>query len=112
MVRKLKRAKDKFPDIPDSGEMKKIIFHSILSYLSKQDGHVSKMEIKDLLFDAISLIPGFRVEWGEIQKFGKSKLLVNYKDKLLILDLEEISNMILKLWDHYLDTHPHHKPHK
>ncbi|MEI1279293.1 hypothetical protein V6Z05_13275 [Leptospira venezuelensis] len=109
MVRKLKRTKDKLPDVPEPGEMKKIIFHSVLSYLSKQDGHVSKMEIKDLLFDAISLIPGFRVEWGEIQKFGRTKLLVNYKDKVLVLDLEEISTMILKLWDHYLDTHPHHK---
>lgn len=90
--------------------MKKIIFHSILAYLSKQDGHVSKTEIKDMLFDSISLIPGFRVEWGEIQKFGRGKLLVNYKDKVLVLDIEEVSNMILKLWDRYLDTHPHHKP--
>ncbi|TGK05589.1 hypothetical protein EHQ53_18400 [Leptospira langatensis] len=106
MVRKLNRFKDSLPEEPDGTEMKKIIFHSILSYLSKKEGSVSKMEIKDLLFDTLSLIQGFRVEWAEIQKFGRGKLLVNYKDKVLILDVEEVSDSILRIWNRYSDSHP------
>ncbi len=110
MARKLKKFQDSLPDKPDGVEIKKVLFHSILSYLSKTEGTISKMEIKELLLDSLNLIKGFRVEWGEIQKFGKGKLIVNYKDKVVLLDIEEISESILKIWDRFLESghHPKH----
>lgn len=106
MARKLKRIEDSLPDSPDALEITKILFHSILSYLSKKEGgSVSKTEIKELLLDSLNLVKGFRVEWGEIQKFGKGKLIVSYKGKAALLDIEEISESILRLWERHLDSH-------
>ncbi|EQA46892.1 hypothetical protein LEP1GSC050_1156 [Leptospira broomii serovar Hurstbridge str. 5399] len=105
MERKLNRVTDiSSSDSPDPGEIKKIIFHSLLSYLSKKEGPLSKTEIKDLLLDSLNLIKGFRVEWAEIRKFGKGKLLVEYHHKIMVLDMEETINTILKLWENYLDA--------
>ncbi|EQA36114.1 hypothetical protein LEP1GSC047_3377 [Leptospira inadai serovar Lyme str. 10] len=105
MERKLNRIADSdSSNSPDSGEIKKVLFHSLLSYLSKKEGPLSKAEIKDLLLNSLNLIKGFRVEWAEIRKFGKGKLLVEYHHKMMILDMEDTINSILKLWENYLDA--------
>ncbi|PJZ70160.1 hypothetical protein CH373_10320 [Leptospira perolatii] len=105
MARKLRKgnSKSKSEDF-DGSEVKKIVFHSILSYLSKKKGPLSKLEIRDLIIDALELTPGLRVEWAEIKKFGKNKLLVNHYDKVMLLDMGEILETIQKTWDGYLES--------
>ncbi|TGK06158.1 hypothetical protein EHO60_16315 [Leptospira fletcheri] len=91
-------------DSCDPGEISKILFHSLLSFLSKKEGPVSKTEIKSLLVESLNLVSGFRAEWAEIRKFGKGKLLVAYRNKVLVLDAEETVNTILRLWDDTLES--------
>ncbi|TGK17502.1 hypothetical protein EHO61_14065 [Leptospira fluminis] len=106
MERELRESKNRSDrgDSCDPEEISKILFHSLLSFLSKKEGPVSKTEIKSLLVESLNLVRGFRVEWAEIRKFGKGKLLVAHRNKVLVLDAEETVNTILRLWNETLES--------
>ncbi|MBM9575699.1 hypothetical protein JWG45_00900 [Leptospira sp. 201903070] len=88
---------------PPSEEIKKILYHSIIQFLSGKDGSVSKSEIKDLLEKTMNLIPNVEAHWAEINRFGKNKMLLRWKEQVMLLEMEEVIDSILSLWNQKFD---------
>ncbi|RHX84999.1 hypothetical protein [Leptospira stimsonii] len=84
---------------PPPEEIKKILYHSIIQFLSGKEGPVSRSEVKDLLEKTINLIPKVEAHWAEINRFGKNKMILHWKEQVMLLDMEEILESILSLWN-------------
>ncbi|EMO78064.1 hypothetical protein LEP1GSC127_3573 [Leptospira kirschneri str. 200801925] len=67
---------------PPSEEIKKLIYHSIIRFLSNRETPISRSEIKELLEQTINLIPDLEAHWAEINRFGKNKMILHWKKKL------------------------------
>ena len=89
---------------PELEMIKSTIFHSIMRDLSGFDGEISDLDIKEMVLKSIERVPEFRTEWGEISKFGKNKLLINRKSRVILLDISEIISEIKTAWNDYIST--------
>ncbi|MBM9499520.1 hypothetical protein JWG44_04555 [Leptospira sp. 201903071] len=88
---------------PPPEEIKKILYHSIIQFLSGKEGPVSKSEIKDLLEKTVNLIPNVEAHWAEINRFGKNKMILHWKEQVMLLEMEEVIDSILSLWNQKFD---------
>ncbi|ALE39605.1 hypothetical protein KQY10_02135 [Leptospira interrogans] len=88
---------------PPSEEIKKLIYHSIIQFLSNRETPVSRSEIKELLEKTINLIPDLEAHWAEINRFGKNKMILHWKKKVMLIDMEEILESIDLLWNQRFD---------
>lgn len=84
---------------PPPEEIKKILYHSIIQFLSGKEGPVSRSEVKDLFEKTINLIPEVSAHWAEINRFGKNKMILHWKEQVMLLDMEEVLDSILSLWN-------------
>ncbi|WP_061248614.1 hypothetical protein [Leptospira alstonii] len=89
---------------PPPEEIKKLIYHSIIQFLSDKEGPVSRSEVKDLLEKTINLIPGLKAHWAEINRFGKNKMILQWKARIMLIDMEEILESIHLLWNQRFDS--------
>ncbi|XDD48794.1 hypothetical protein AB3N59_10050 [Leptospira sp. WS92.C1] len=89
---------------PPPEEIKRILYHSIVQFLSGKEGPVSKSEVKDLLKKAINLIPELEAHWAEINRFGKNKMILHWKEQVMLLDLEETLDSIHSLWNQKFES--------
>ncbi|MCU0823749.1 MAG: hypothetical protein MUF77_03820 [Leptospira sp.] len=83
-------------------EIATIFFLSILEDLSSVEEHLSDFEVKQLILRALEKNPNLDVEWGEMDRFGRSTLLVKYQDNLLLIEASPLINTIRILWNEYL----------
>ncbi|EMY79162.1 hypothetical protein LEP1GSC060_0962 [Leptospira weilii serovar Ranarum str. ICFT] len=88
---------------PPPEEIKKLIYHSIIQFLSHKEGSVSRSEVKDLLEKTINLIPGLQARWAEINRFGKNKMILQWQGRIMLIDMEEILESIHMLWNQRFD---------
>ncbi|MCG6168139.1 hypothetical protein [Leptospira sanjuanensis] len=84
---------------PPPEDIKRLLYHSIISYLSDKQGPVSRSEVKDLLEKTINLIPNLEAHWAEINRFGKNKMILHWEKKVMLIDMEEILESLLILWN-------------
>ncbi|EMO41552.1 hypothetical protein [Leptospira noguchii] len=89
---------------PPSEEIKKLIYHSIIRFLSNRETQISRSEIKELLEKTINLIPDLEAHWAEINRFGKNKMILYWKKKVMLIDMEEILESIDFLWNQRFDV--------
>ncbi|MCZ8341936.1 MAG: hypothetical protein O9301_02810 [Leptospira sp.] len=82
-------------------EIAKIFFLSILEDLSSVEEHLSDFEVKQLILRALEKNPNLDVEWGEMDRFGRSTLLVKYQENLLLIEASPLINTIRILWNEY-----------
>ncbi|ASV11757.1 hypothetical protein [Leptospira santarosai] len=88
---------------PSSEEIKKLIYHSVIQFLSNQKGPISRFEVKNLLEKTINLIPNLDAHWAEINRFGKNKMILHWKERIMLIDMEEILESIYLLWNQRFD---------
>ncbi|EKR66433.1 MULTISPECIES: hypothetical protein [Leptospira] len=84
-------------------EIKKLIYHSIIQFLSNRESPVSRFEVKNLLEKTINLIPNLDAHWAEINRFGKNKMILHWKGRIMLIDMEEILESIYSLWNQRFD---------
>lgn len=87
---------------PPSEEIKKLIYHSIIRFLSNRETPISRSEIKELLEKTINLIPDLEAHWAEINRFGKINDS-SLEKKVMLIDMEEILESIDLLWNQRFD---------
>ncbi|MDV6237096.1 hypothetical protein CH379_015805 [Leptospira ellisii] len=88
-----------FSPQPPSEEIKRILYHSVIQFLSSKEGPISKSELKDLLEKSVNLIPELSAHWAEINRFGKNKMILRWREQVMLLDMEEILESIHGLWN-------------
>lgn len=89
---------------PPPEEIKKLLYHSIIQFLSSKEGPVSRSEVKDLLEKTINLIPDLKANWAPINGFGKNKMILHWKERIMLIDMEEILDSIHLLWNQKFDS--------
>jgi hypothetical protein len=82
-------------------ELAKTFFLSILNDLSVVEEELSDFEVKQLILSGLSKIPGMEVEWGEMDRFGKSTLLIKQDKSLLVVEATPLIGTIRLLWNDY-----------
>ncbi len=82
-------------------EIAKTFFLSILSDLSTVEESLSDFEVKQLILSGLKKIPGMEVEWGEMDRFGKSTLLIKQDSNLLVVEASPLIATIRILWNDY-----------
>lgn len=82
-------------------ELTKTFFFSILKDLSEIGETLTDFEVKVLIQNALSHSPDLQVEWGEMDRFGNSTLLVKYESNLLVIEVSPLINAIRILWNEY-----------
>jgi|GEM_PF-1886496 hypothetical protein len=82
-------------------ELAKTFFLSILSDLSEVRETLTDFEVKQLILGGLKKIPGMEVEWGEMDRFGKSTLLIKQNSSLLVVEATPLINTIRVLWNDY-----------
>ncbi|TGK38643.1 hypothetical protein EHQ12_04535 [Leptospira gomenensis] len=87
------------PPQPPPEEIKRILYHSIVRFLSSKQGPISKSELKDLLEKSINLIPELSAHWAEINRFGKNKMILYWRERVMLLDMGEVLDSVHGLWN-------------
>ncbi|MCW7492796.1 hypothetical protein ND861_07275 [Leptospira sp. 2 VSF19] len=82
-------------------ELTKTFFLSILKDLSEIGEPLSDFEVKVLIQKALAHSPDLQVEWGEMDRFGNSTLLVKYESNLLLIEASQLISTIRILWNEY-----------
>lgn len=82
-------------------EIAKTFFLSILEDLSSIEESLDDFEVKQLILKALAKNPNLDVEWGEMDRFGKSTLLVKYENSLLLIEASPLISTIRVLWNEY-----------
>ncbi|MCZ8156223.1 MAG: hypothetical protein O9264_08915 [Leptospira sp.] len=82
-------------------EIAKTFFLSILSDLSAVEETLTDFEVKQLILGGLKKIPNMDVEWGEMDRFGKSTLLIKQDSNLLVIEATPLINTIRVLWNDY-----------
>lgn len=82
-------------------EIAKTFFLSILSDLSEVQETLTDFEVKQLILGGLKKIPGMEVEWGEMDRFGKSTLLIKQNSNLLVIEATPLISTIRVLWNDY-----------
>jgi hypothetical protein len=86
-------------------EIAKTFFLSILEDLSSIEESLDDFEVKQLILKALAKNPNLDVEWGEMDRFGKSTLLVKYENSLLLIEASPLISTIRVLWNEYRSKH-------
>ncbi|MCW7481556.1 hypothetical protein [Leptospira kanakyensis] len=82
-------------------ELAKTFFLSILKDLSEIGEPLSDYEVKVLIQKALSNSSDLQVEWGDMDRFGNSTLLVKYESNLLLIEASPLISTIRILWNEY-----------
>lgn len=82
-------------------ELAKTFFFSILKDLSEIGETLNDFEVKVLIQKALAHSPDLQVEWGDMDRFGNSTLLVKYQSNLLLIEASPLINAIRILWNEY-----------
>jgi hypothetical protein len=85
-------------------ELAKTFFLSILSDLSTVEETLTDFEVKQLILGGLKKIPNMDVEWGEMDRFGKSTLLIKQNNNLLVVEATPLINTIRFLWNDYQEN--------
>ncbi|MCW7470466.1 hypothetical protein [Leptospira kanakyensis] len=82
-------------------DLAKTFFLSILKDLSEIGEPLSDYEVKVLIQKALSNSSDLQVEWGDMDRFGNSTLLVKYESNLLLIEASPLISTIRILWNEY-----------
>jgi hypothetical protein len=89
----------------DEESIKKLIYESLATELPKIEGEICNYDIKQIIFDMTKKIINYDIEWADPEKFGKNKMLIFHKNKVLQLDTTELIESIRVLHQDYVEPH-------
>ena len=71
--------------------------------LPKIKGEICNYDIKQIIFDMTKKIISDDIDWADSEKFGKNKILIYHKNKVLQLDTTELIESIRVLHKDYVE---------
>jgi hypothetical protein len=86
----------------DEESIRKLIYESLATELPKIEGEICNYDIKQIIFDMTKKIITYDIEWADSEKFGKNKMLIYHKNKVLQLDTTELIESIRVLHQDYV----------
>lgn len=87
----------------DEESIRKLIYDSLATELPKIEGEICNYDIKQIIFDMTKKIISYDIEWADPEKFGKNKMLIYHKNKVLQLDTTELIESIRVLHQDYVE---------
>jgi hypothetical protein len=87
----------------DEESIRKLIYESLATELPKIEGEICNYDIKQIIFDMTKKIITYDIEWADSEKFGKNKMLIYHKNKVLQLDTTELIESIRVLHQDYVE---------
>jgi hypothetical protein len=81
----------------DEEEIKNLIFESLKTELPKFESEISNYDIKLIIFEMAKKIIPDEIDWADSEKFGKNKILIYNKHKVLQMDTTELIERIKEL---------------
>ncbi len=87
----------------DEESIRKLIYESLATELPKIEGEICNYDIKQIIFDMTKKIISYDIEWADSEKFGKNKMLIYHKNKVLQLDTTELIESIRVLHQDYVE---------
>lgn len=86
----------------DEDHIRQLIYDSLSTELPKIE-EISNYDIKQIIFDMTKKIISDDIEWADAEKFGKNKMLIYHKNKVLQLDTTELIESIRVLHKDYVE---------
>ena len=87
----------------DEESIRKLIYDSLATELPKIEGEICNYDIKQIIFDMTKKIISDDIDWADSEKFGKNKMLIYHKKKVLQLDTTELIESIRVLHQDYVE---------
>ncbi|HMV43849.1 MAG TPA: hypothetical protein PK079_15415 [Leptospiraceae bacterium] len=87
----------------DEESIRKSIYDSLATELPKIEGEICNYDIKQIILDMAKKIIPYEIEWADAEKFGKNKMLIFHKNKVLQVDATELIESIRVLHQDYLE---------
>lgn len=88
----------------NESEIKKMIFESLKKELPKFEAEISNYDIKKIIFEMAQEIIPDTIDWADSEKFGKNKILIYNKHKVLQIDTTELIESIRVLHKEYIKS--------
>ena len=86
----------------DEESIRQVIYDSLATELPKIE-EICNYDIKQIIYDLNKKIISDNIEWADAEKFGKNKMLIYHKNKVLQLDTTELIESIRVLHKDYVE---------
>jgi hypothetical protein len=84
-------------------EIKKLIFESLKLELPKFESEICNYDIKQIIYEIAKKIIPDVIDWADPEKFGKNRILIYHRNKVLQLDTTELIESIKTLHKEHIE---------